>query len=77
MSAEPRAAATLESGELNEAITGLMLKAGRLAGLSRDQIGALHDGLRKALETTTTAEAEAIFSRYMSTGSLPGEGAGV
>ena len=67
------AAAALEAGELNEAIKGLTLRAGVYAGLSRDQIRALMDGLREALEETTAAEAEEIFSRYMTTGNLPGE----
>lgn len=65
-------AVDLESGELNEAIKGLALKAGVAAGLSRDQISALLDGISEALETTKTAEAEEIFSRYMTTGNLPG-----
>lgn len=67
------AAAALEAGELNEEIKGLALRAGVYAGLSRDQIGALMDGLREALEETTAAEAGEIFSRYMTTGALPGE----
>ena len=66
------AAAALESGELNEAIKGLTLRAAVKAGLSRDQAGALMDGLREALEETTAAEAEEIFSRYMASGTLPG-----
>ena len=66
------AAAALEAGELNEAIRGLMLRAGVYAGLSRDQIGNLMRATGEALEGTTAAEAEEIFSRYMTTGNLPG-----
>lgn len=61
------------SGELNEAIKGLTLKAGVYAGLSREQITALMDGLREALEDTRAAEAAEIYSRYVGTGNLPGE----
>lgn len=68
------AADMLNAGELNEAIQGLALRAGVRAGLSRDQIGALLDGLRETLEETTAAEAEEIFSRYMTTGVLPETG---
>ena len=67
------AAAALEAGELNEAIRGLMLRAGVYAGLSRDQIGNLMRATGEALEETTAAEAEEIFSWYMTTGNLPGE----
>lgn len=73
MNTKPIAAAALECGELNEAIAGLALKAGKYAGLSRDQVAALLQGTREALETTTKAEAEAILARYMETGALPGE----
>lgn len=68
------AAEVFNAGELNEAIKGLALRAGVRAGLSRDQIGALLDGLRETLEETTAAEAEEIFSRYMATGELPETG---
>lgn len=68
------AAEVFNAGELNEAIKGLTLRAGVRAGLSRDQVAALMDGLREALEETTAAEAERIFSRYMATGELPETG---